>query len=142
MAENNRLEQYAQMEAVENVNQAMPDFVNSAEIGRRFLEPETQVTSIQFNRNLQMGNIQREDLIVASHKFNVAQLINEVPNANGRFLFQFIADHLVKDVNFLLVASNSVDGKGRNSVVSRIVRSFSKDETPKGGFGSLVRKQE
>jgi hypothetical protein len=142
MVENNRLEQYAQMEAVENVNQSMPDFVNSAEIGRRFLEPETQVTSIQFNRNLQMGNIKREDLVVASHKFNVAQLINEVPDANGRFLFQFIADHLIKDVNFLLVASNSVEGKGRNSVVSRIVRSFSKDETPQGGFGSLVRKKE
>lgn len=142
MSGDNRLEQYAQMEAVESVNQSMPDFVNSAEIGRRFLEPETQVTSIQFNRNLQMGNIKREDLVVASHKFNVAQLINEVPHANGRFLFQFIADHLIKDVNFLLVASNSVEGKGRNSVVSRIVRSFSKDETPKGGFGSLVRKQE
>lgn len=142
MTEGNRLEQYAQMEAVESVNQSMPDFVNSAEIGRRFLEPETQVTANHFNRNLQMGNIKREDLIVASHKFNVAQLINEVPSANGRFLFQFIADHLIKDVNFLLVTSNSVDGKGRNSVVSRIVRSFSKDETPKGGFGSLVRKQE
>jgi hypothetical protein len=140
--EESYLSRSASLEAVNSLPDNSPDFVNNSEIGRRFMEPEDKVTTKQFNRNLQMGYIVREDLLVMEQQWNSAQLINSIPEDNGKFLFNWIGDHILMNINFKLATSNSVDGRGRQSVISRIVRSFSKDETQKGGFGSLLGRKE
>lgn len=136
------LDRSAAVEAVDSLSASAPDFVNSSEIGRRFMEPEEKVTDKIFNRNLQMGNIRREDLEIIKAQFSNAMLIRSIPVDSGRFLFLDIGNHIINDINFGLAASNSVDGRGRASVISRIVRSFSKDETPKSGIGSMFGKKE
>jgi hypothetical protein len=136
------LSRSASVDAVNSANSSMPDFVNSSEIGRRFMEPEENVTEKPFNRNLQMGNIERNDLLVMESQWNSADLIYSIPEDNGKFLFSWVGDHIVKNIHFKLATSNSVDGRGRQSVISRIVRSFSKDETQQGGFSSLLNRKK
>jgi len=136
------LSRSANMNAVDSLPDNTPDFVNSAEIGRRFMEPERDVTTKMFNRNLQMGFIVRDDLLVMESQWNSAQLIKDIPPENGQFLFTWIGDHLLKAINFKLATSNSIEGRGRQSVISRIVRSFSKDETPQGGISAMLSKKK
>lgn len=121
-------------------------FLSSIEVNRMFIEPEDHIYDKPYNRNLQMGFIERMDQPIQQMKWESAKLLADVPPSQGMFLFSWMAGINIDSVNFKFVSSNSVDGKGRMSMLTRVVRQIQKDETQKSSvsnfFGSSDNKSQ
>lgn len=117
-------------------------FLSGIEVNRMFIEPEEYIFDKQYNRNLQMGYIKYEDQPILQMKWETAKLLADVPASQGQFLFAWMAGINVDSVNFKLVSSNSIDGKGRLSMLTRVIKQESKDTTTKGGVSSFFRPSD
>ncbi len=105
---------------------------NKTEIVRRLIEPENEIREREFNRNLQLGNIERGDVMILEHRWEVSKLLKFIPENNGAFLFSEVGQLLENTINFHTVITNSVDGWGRKAGMTQIRKEEFKDTTTRG----------
>lgn len=126
--------------AMQNGTLSNQPFHSPTDVVIKFLEPENEIYTTVFNRNLQLGNIKIEDQLIMQHKAEGSKLLADVPDSQGAFLFGWMAGIGVHSINFKAVSSNSIDGFGRKSIISRINKQETRDNTPKGGVSSFFSK--
>lgn len=107
---------------------------NKTQLVQMFIEPESDVYSRVFNRNLQMGNIDKTTYLVSTQKWEVSDWLGQIPVDQGEFIFRMLKDRIINQVNFIYAASNSVDAVGRKSVITNINKQETKDTTQKSGL--------
>jgi hypothetical protein len=122
----------------QNIGNSMTVY-NKTEIMNKLVEPENNIREVQLNRNLILGNIRREQLIIYDQISATADLLLFIPKSEGGFLFNEIGHLLDTRVNTYFVMSNSVDAKGRSLGVTQIRKDEVKQIEEKGGFGSFAK---
>jgi hypothetical protein len=122
----------------QNIGNSMTVY-NKTEIMNKLVEPENNIREVQLNRNLILGNIRREQLLIYDQISATADLLLFIPKSEGGFLFNEIGHLLDSRVNTFFVMSNSVDAKGRSLGVTQIRKDEVKQIEEKGGFGSFAK---
>jgi len=123
-------------------NQNSIPFNTPTDVVIKFLEPESEIYIKEFNRNLQLGQIAREEQPILQMKAETSKLLADVPVSQGQFLFGWMAGINLHAINFKLVSGNSVDGFGRKSIISRVNRQETKDNTVKGGVSGFFDRNQ
>jgi hypothetical protein len=100
----------------------------------KLLEPEHEFNARTINRNLILGNISTEHLVIGRGQFSTAIKFDQMPFEEGGAYCDFIADIIREDLNFLFTASNSLEGFGRKSTTMTVNKQIYKEETNKGSL--------
>lgn len=119
---------------------------NKTEILNKLIEPCNEINSssnntskvteiVRGNRNFVTGNIDKQDLEISVHRHHIATLLKSIPSSKGGFLFNEIGNILDNMNNVFFIMSNSVDGRGRLSLVTNIIKSDLKEKQDKAGIG-------
>jgi hypothetical protein len=120
------------------------DIVTShVHILEKHAEPETQIDKKSINRNNVLGNISKEELPILANTRHVQRIVEKMPievsgGTNGLVVF---AELLNDDIHFMLVTSNSVDGKARTLSYTKITQSQYKDATKKSTIDGLFGRK-
>lgn len=115
---------------------------NKTQVMVKLIEPENDIQKNEFNRNLQMGNIDKISVAILEEKYRVKKLVQFVPDEHGAFIFTPIGEILNSEINFATVITNSVDGFGRKAGATQIRKEEFKDTTPRGAFDFFGRNKE
>lgn len=75
------------------------------------------------NRNWQLGNLQREDFKEILNQVDIAGKYFGVPEDHGGLDFVHMFGHsIMRRANTMVVTSNSVEGFGRKTLISKIIQ--------------------
>ena len=113
------------------------------ELQEKTIEPDKTLDISNINRNLQLGNLSKNDYSFVITKTNKFVELNNYPFSRGGPVFRNRGKLIMQQLNFEVVTSNSIEGTARKLLNTRINVSRLKDESPeKGIFSGLRRGRE
>lgn len=115
---------------------------SQTELQEKTIEPDKGLDVEHINRNLQLGNISKQEYPFFITKTNkVVELMN-YPFSRGGPLYRNQANKIMKQLNLEVISSNSREALARTLLNTRVNVSKLKDETPEKGWFSGVRRRE
>jgi len=114
---------------------------NRLQLQDKIIEPENEIFERPFNRNLQLGFIDKTSHAILAKKLDISDMLKGIPSSQGGFIFHQIGELLQSQVNTFLIMSNSVSGRGRQGLFTAVSRTEFKDVNQAPKFSSFGRSE-
>lgn len=112
------------------------------QIQEKNVEPENRLTPNIITRNLQLGNVPRQEMRFYNHRIERAMDLLSFPQNQNGWLYTQMGRQLIEKNDVIMVMSGSTNGFVRTINNTRSIQQKIKDETNKSFFGGFLQNRE